>query len=487
MPIVRREFALRFLLTALLVAISGSLKVGLADEAVPVNFEQHIAPLLKRHCRKCHGDADKKAGLNFSTYASLIAGGSGGSVVKAGRASSSRLLEAITNEDPDARMPPNNDPLPKPEIELIRKWIDEGLRETAGSPVAAARKLEFVPSLATAQLDGPPPLPKNLPDVKPIVTLRPFPVIALDANPRSPLIAASGLDCVKLLVPNNDAPLGILPFPEGEPHVLRFSRSGNVMLAAGGRPVQSGVAVLYDVVTGKPLTRIADEDDTILAADLSVDERLLVVGGPDKTVKAYSTTDGSVVWRITKHTDWITALAFSPDGQRLATGDRAGGLHLWDARSGAILLSLNEHQAAIHGLSWRSDSKVLASCSDEGRIVWWNVQDGWPLSSKNNAHPPARAPGVYGKVSQSISDVSFGPNGELASCGRDGRVKLWNAQQQEIHHWDPLVDPSGLPSQAIVLTRVVVSHDSQFVVSGDSAGTLYRWKIPETSSSSPRK
>lgn len=480
MPATSRQFQRQILLTILLIQIIGNgPTLGFADEESPVNFEQHIAPLLKQHCRKCHGDADKKAGLNFSTYASLMSGGSGGPVVKAGRASASLLFEAITNEDPEARMPPKNEPLPKREIELIRKWIDEGLRETAGNSVAAARKREFVPSLATIKSDGPLPLPHDLPELKSVPTLRPFPVIALAANPRSPLIVASGQDCVQLLLPDNENRLGALAFPEGEPHVLRFSRNGRVLLAAGGKPVQSGVAVLYDVVTGKPLAHIADEDDTILAADLSTDERFVAVGGSDRTVKAYSTEEGTVVWKITKHTDWITALAFSPDGQRLATADRAGGLHLWDARSGALLLSLNEHQGAISGLSWRSDSKVLASCSDEGRIVWWSVQDGWPLASKHNPHPAQRSPGVYGKIPQGVSDIAFGPNGELASCGRDGRVRLWNAEHQEIHSWGPLVEPSGLPSKAAVLTRVVISHDGNFVLAGDSAGKHYRWKSPE--------
>lgn len=450
-----------------------------AEEAAPINYDQHVAAIFKRHCLKCHGETEMKGDMNFSSYASIMKGGSAGAVVEAGRASASLLFQAITNADPEARMPPNNDPLPAAEIEIVKKWIDEGLRQSSGSAVAAVRKLGFVPSVALAKLDGPPPIPAELPTVERVKTIRPFPVLALTASPRAPLIAVSGAGCVELKDPASMNSLGTLPFPEGEPHVLSFSHSGAVLLAAGGRPVRSGMAALFDVRTGKRLATIGDELDEILAADISTDERLVAVGGSDRIVKGYSTEDGQLVWKIVKHTDWITSLAFSPDGARLATGDRAGGLHLWDAHNSGILLSLNEHKGAIRGLSWRSDGQVLASCGDDGLIVWWNVTDGWPTLSKSDAHPPARAPGAYGKIPVGVYDVAFGPQGELASCGRDGRVKLWSAEGQEKQAWAPLVDPAtNLPMTTAVLTKVAITQDGKRIVAGDSAGTLFTWEAP---------
>jgi Planctomycete cytochrome C len=83
-----------------------------ADDPKPVTFDDNVAGILKKTCLQCHGEAKQEAGLNFATYASVVQGGSGGVVVVAGRLSASRLLEVITAEDPDARMPPDNEPAP---------------------------------------------------------------------------------------------------------------------------------------------------------------------------------------------------------------------------------------------------------------------------------------------------------------------------------------------------------------------------------------
>ena len=63
--------------------------------------------------------------------------------------------------------------------------------------------------------------------------------------------------------------LGVLPFTEGIPYVLKFSRNGSVLLAGGGRGGHSGCVVLYDVKTGKRLAKIGDELDAVMAADIN--------------------------------------------------------------------------------------------------------------------------------------------------------------------------------------------------------------------------
>ena len=49
--------------------------------AEPVTFERDIAPLLKRHCVKCHGPAKQEAKLNLSVPGGLIRGGTNGTSV----------------------------------------------------------------------------------------------------------------------------------------------------------------------------------------------------------------------------------------------------------------------------------------------------------------------------------------------------------------------------------------------------------------------
>ncbi|HQU41627.1 MAG: hypothetical protein B7Z73_08510, partial [Planctomycetia bacterium 21-64-5] len=439
-------------------------------QVAPPNYDDQIKPVLRQYCLKCHGDDKQEADLNLQGYASLLRGGSGGKVVEAGRSSQSVLFQAISNPDPDARMPPNSPPLPKHTIELIRKWIDAGLRQSAGGKsMVQSRNLTFAAAEnAAAKPDGPPVMPEGLPEVEIPRVKRPLSVLALDASPWAPLLAAAALDHVRLLDVETEQEVARLAFPEGEPHVIRFSRNGAVLMVAGGRPVESGRVVLFDVRSGKRLAEIGDEIDAVLAADLSPDQGLVALGGPARTVKVYSTSDGSLRYKIGKHTDWITAVAFSPDGTRLATADRAGGLHLWDAQTGGILLNLAEHKAAVHALDWRADGKLLASAGEDGNVIWWDATDGFPAINKANAHPPRRPPGTYGTVPNGVLTARFDRGGNLVTSGRDRVVRLWAADGSEKKSF---VVESGIPISA------AISYNGQTVVSGDSSGALRFWKV----------
>ena len=432
----------------------------------PITYEDHVASILKKHCATCHGDGKQEGSLSLINYAGVIKGAGSGEIVIAGRSGGSRLVEVITAPDDGERMPPEGDRVPADQVALIKKWIDTGLRENAGSSVAAMRTLGFKPT-APASNDGPAALPKDLAAFTRPEIRRPYPVLALAASPGAPVAAVAGYGAIDLVDPATRSPLGGLAFPEGEPLVLSFSRSGRLLLAAGGKPVQSGAVVLFDVATGKRLASVADEPDAIVAADISPDEKLVAIGCTSRKVKLYSTEDGTLKATLDKHTDWVTAVAFSPNGKYLATGDRIGNIHLWDGATGGVLLPLSDHKKSVRSLSWRSDSGVVASCSEDGAVVWWDAKDGWPVVNKPNAHGGG------------VLDCRFGPQGELASCGRDGLVKVWSPEGNELKKFsvgdDTPADKKPAAGVALLPMRVVISADGATVLAGDSAGRLHGW------------
>lgn len=443
------------------------LNTASAADAV-ITYDEHIKPIFREHCLKCHGEDEQKADLNLATHATLMKGGSGGAAVVAGRASTSLLFQAITAEDDAERMPPKKAPLPAPQIELIRQWIQGGLRESSASKSLVAERDTSFKAAATLSLDGPPPMPESLPAFTPPKLKRPLPIIAMAASPRAPLIAVAGHEHVRLLDATTQKELGALAFPEGQPNVIRFSLDGRVLMVAGGKPVQSGSVVLFDIKTGKRLTTIGDETDAVLAADLSPDQQLIALGGSGKVVKIYGTSDGKLRHKLTKHTDWITALAFSPDCKKLASSDRAGGIHLWDATSGGILLSLAEHKAAVRALSWRSDSRMLASGGEDGLLIWWDTNDGWPAITNNNAHPPVRPTGYYGKLPNGVLAAAFGPNGELLTAGRDKQVRLWKADGAAV---------KSFATDAALPLQTSIAFDGKGLFAGDERGSLLFWTV----------
>ena len=445
-------------------SLSSGRPAAAADEQ-PITYEDHVAAILKKNCATCHGDGKQEGGLNLASYSGVMKGAGGGEIVIAGRSGGSRLIEVMTATEDGERMPPDGERVPADQVALIQQWIDTGLRENAGSSVAAMRTLGFKP-VAPSTNDGPAAVPVKLAAIERPQTVRPFPVLALAASPRAPVAAVASYGAIDLYG-SLEQQYGSLAFPEGEPLVLAFSQTGRLLLAAGGKPVQSGSVVLFDVATGKRLASVADEPDAIIAADLSPDEKLVAIGCTSRKVKLYSTEDGSLVKTIDKHTDWVTAVAFSPDGKYLATGDRIGNIHLWDGATGGVILPLAEHKQSVRALSWRSDSGVVASCGEDGKVVWWDVRDGWPLMNKPGAHGGG------------VLDCKFGPQGELATCGRDGQIKLWSAEGKETKKFSVVADtpadkqpPAGVK---LLPTRVAVSGDGSTVLAGDSAGRLHAW------------
>jgi len=102
-----------------------------AAEQSAVQFHRDVRPILSNHCFKCHGPDEeaRQAELRLDTRDGLFgAAASGASIVVAGRPESSELFRRITAEHEEERMPPAEvqKPLTSDQIELVRRWIEEG-------------------------------------------------------------------------------------------------------------------------------------------------------------------------------------------------------------------------------------------------------------------------------------------------------------------------------------------------------------------------
>lgn len=441
-----------------LLALSLILAAASARGAEPVTFEQ-ASTVFRMHCRKCHNADERKGGLSLDTVADVLKGGGSGPAAVAGRPSKSLLYQAIVQENDDVAAMPPKGKLPDTDIAVLKAWIEQGLKATAADASKVAnRDLGFDHKAATlGRPSGPPPMPEGLPALTGPEPRRPHPITALAANPWSPLVAAAGFERILLSDASTGKSLGALPFPDGTPYVLAFSGDGRRLLAAGGKPVRSGAAALFDVTTGKRLATFGDEPDVVLAADLSVDQRRVALGGPGKVVKVFNTANGKLAYKVTKHTDWITALAFSPDEAKLATADRAGGVHVWDAATGGILLSLSEHKDAVTAVAWRPDGKVLATGSEDGRVIVWDAADGWPVTDRVSARHATK----HSAASPGILALAYTPHGELVVACRDRIVRVSEAAGND--------KPLGEPQGALPL-KVASAIEGRGVVVGDDRG-----------------
>ncbi|MBD28626.1 MAG: hypothetical protein CMP45_02995 [Rickettsiales bacterium] len=101
--------------------------------AQEIDYKKQIAPILASKCNSCHtakkkeSDKKPKAGLALDTPLGIRSGG----VLEVGDALSSELYVRVSlPKNAEDLMPPVDDggPLSSREIELIKKWIDDGAR-----------------------------------------------------------------------------------------------------------------------------------------------------------------------------------------------------------------------------------------------------------------------------------------------------------------------------------------------------------------------
>ena len=209
----------------------------------PVTYADHVRPILQQHCFTCHGPDKQSGGLNLSNYAALMGGGSAGEVVSPQDVAGSSLV-GVMDHTRQPTMPPNAQPIDAAKIEVVRQWVAQGCRETADSAVRAPSRPVVDLSVGTPTLgrpEGPPLMPRDMP-LGPIVhTPHDGAVTSIAGHPWSPIVAVAGQQQVLVYHTDSLELLGVLPYELGQPEVLRFSGTGQLLLAGGGVGGLSGV------------------------------------------------------------------------------------------------------------------------------------------------------------------------------------------------------------------------------------------------------
>ena len=124
---------------------------GLAQTPDTTFFEAKIRPVMAAKCYACHSSKLKApmGGLVLDAKAGVAAGGSGGSVITAGKPGTSRLLTALRFTDPHLQMPPTGK-LPETVIADFETWIAAG----APDPRTAASAGETTAALKGMSIDA---------------------------------------------------------------------------------------------------------------------------------------------------------------------------------------------------------------------------------------------------------------------------------------------------------------------------------------------
>ena len=422
-----------------------------------ITFKDHALPILRQRCGSCHDPDSKTAGLDVTSFVGIMQGGGSGEVIAPGDASGSYLFRLVTHED-EPTMPPDGPPIPQAEQDILRKWIDGGVLETEGSVAMLPKKKANV-AMAGSTMERPEvvPAPARLPLEPPVHTAALDACASLATSPWGPVAAVAGQRQVLLYDTNTLDLEGVLPFPEGRPHIVRFSRGGGLVLAGGGIGAASGKVVIWDLRSGRRVQEVGEELDVVLGADISPDQRLVALGGPKRVVRVFSAETGELKFEHTKHTDWVQAMAYSPDGVLLATADRSGGVFLWEALSGRDYMTIEAHPASVTSVAWRADANMLATACEDGQIRLYELENGKLLKN-------------WGAHGGGVAAIEFTRDGRIVSIGRDKVAKLWKTDGSQERAFEAFAD---------VGLAVSYCDETDRLIGGDWTGEIRVWNAAD--------
>ena len=134
---VRGWLTAMLLSAILIVAISAGQGLR-ADEPSSPNvspsqvrfFENHVRPVLARHCYGCHGPKKQEAELRLDSRPAMLRGGESGPAIVPGKPDDSLLIEAVRHES--LEMPPTGK-LPSKTIDELSRWVAMGAPWPASS------------------------------------------------------------------------------------------------------------------------------------------------------------------------------------------------------------------------------------------------------------------------------------------------------------------------------------------------------------------
>ena len=426
------------------------LTTALIGRALPVSFRSEIAPLLLAQCQGCHGAEKSKGDYRVDSYTELMrALEEEPPRVQAGKPAASLILQLLSSEEADDRMPQKSAPLGAGQIELVRRWIGEGASFDGDDPNAAL--VEVIPVRRHE------PAPAKYP--------RPMPITALEFSPDGRELAASGLREITLWNPATGGLVRRIPNMARRTLALAWSPDGKQLVAAGGISGELGEARVFAPDTGELLAVAHRSGDVVLDVRYDGIGAMFAVADAENRIAIYNSADFSRRRLIDNHADWVLALAWSPDGKFLASASRDKTAKIFEAKSGEAISTYSGHRAEVFGVAFRADGQQVFSTGRDGKIHVWKAGLADTTGKRFGAEKVAELGGLGramarprmvadwlftqadpGRVRQHDADsrkllrefdgagdwvqslAHHAPSHRLATGGHDGRVLVWDTQ-----------------------------------------------------------
>ncbi|MEQ1632432.1 MAG: hypothetical protein ABL997_08670, partial [Planctomycetota bacterium] len=243
---------------------------------------------------------------------------------------------------------------------------------------------------------------------------------------------------------------------------LAWDAEGGRIAASGERQgtdgARHGTVKVWDASTGRSQLDLPLGEETKGHRVLfdHAGKHLAVVTTGAVMVFESSTTKPPMVWRTP--TDSMSAAAFSPDDALLAVTVRDHSIRLFDLATDKEVGLLRGHREIVTGIAFAHRGDRLASCSRDGTVRLW---------SREGLEPARRF----------LPSKPDNPNVASALLASHGRLVLGDGTRPSIYSLSTGERLLRLPGHLGVVTALAVSPDSLLVSAGQDHRAIV-WELP---------
>jgi WD40 repeat protein len=293
-------------------------------------------------------------------------------------------------------------------------------------------------------------------------------VTAVALDPTGRHLAVGRFGEVELLRVADRSLVARLDGPDAKVNSLAFSADGLRLVAASGIAGFRGEARIWSLVDGSSAQVMPGHRDTMYAASLSPDGRLLATAGYDRRIILSSSEDGRPLRELNGHNDAIYDLKFSPCGSVVASASGDATIKLWKVDTGDRLDTLGQPDLEQYAVAFRPDGRHLVAAGADRRLRVWEFV---------SIDAPAINPLLHTRVAHegAVVALAFSQDGTLlATAAEDRTIKIWETHDYTVRQI--IADQPDLP------VSLAMAPDGRWVAVGRMDGS---WDILPTSPEGP--
>lgn len=244
-------------------------------------------------------------------------------------------------------------------------------------------------------------------------------------------------------------------------NTIAISTDGQTLVSAS----RDHTVCLWNLKTGKREFTVFGCSQEVYAVAFHPMLPILATGDFDKKINLWNVTYRELIRTLSgepgtanSHNGFVFALVFSLDQRYLISGSADHTIRIWDAQKGRLMRTIAAHAGAVLSLAITPDSKKLISGSADTTIKIWDL---------NQYHLPQTLIGHSGWV----LSIAISRDGTLlVTGGGDATIKIWSLSTGELL--------KTLTEHLTPVLSVAISPDSQLLVSGSRDGTVKLWQLP---------